>query len=144
MCCIWGRSTTVSAAWLESFEAFDETRGAQRKLRYFPTDRAVPEHAEEYGVQMKLKEFTLRRPRQWGACWAFCRLWALLGMEEFWQPRLADPREGTSWYHVLMLQVEGHALPVLGPIVAAQGCAAAVFKGSLAGFIRRKLRCAAV
>jgi hypothetical protein len=93
------------AAWLKSIEAFDETRGSQRKLALFPADRAVPEHAEEYGVQVKLKEFTLRRPRQWGACWAFCRLWALLGMEEFWQPRLADSREGTSWYHVLMLQV---------------------------------------
>ena len=93
------------ASWLKSIEAFDETRGSQRKLALFPSDRAVPEHAEEYGVQVKLKEFTLRRPRQWGACWAFCRLWALLGMEGFWQPRLADSREGTSWYHVLMLQV---------------------------------------
>ena len=93
------------AAWLKSIEAFDETRGSQRKLALFPADRAVPEHAEEYGVQVKLKEFTLRRPRQWGACWAFLRLWALLGMQEFWHPRLADSREGTSWYHVLMLQV---------------------------------------
>jgi hypothetical protein len=51
------------AAWLKSIEAFDETRGSQRKLALFPADRAVPEHAEEYGVQVKLKEFTLRRPR---------------------------------------------------------------------------------
>jgi len=56
-------------------------------------------------VQVRLKEMRLRRPRQWGACWAFCRLWAQLDLEEFWAPRLADSREGTSWYHVLMLLV---------------------------------------
>jgi hypothetical protein len=65
----------------------------------------VPKHAQAYGVQVPLKEFRLRRPRQWGGCWAFCRLWSLLGLEQFWQPRLADSRERTSWYHVLMLQL---------------------------------------
>jgi hypothetical protein len=93
------------ASWLKSIEAFDETGGRQRRLALFPSDRAVPEHAQEYGVQVRLKDFSLRRPRQWGACWAFCRLWEQLGLEEFWQPRLADSREGTSWYHVLMLLV---------------------------------------
>jgi len=52
------------ASWLKSIEAFDETRGHQRRLALFPSDRAVPEHAEEYGVQVKLKEFSLRRPSQ--------------------------------------------------------------------------------
>jgi transposase len=93
------------ASWLKSIEAFDEARGKQRRLALFPSDRAVPEHAQEYGVQVRLKDFSLRRPRQWGACWAFYRLWEQLGLEEFWRPRLADSREGTSWYHVLMLLV---------------------------------------
>ncbi|MBL8526441.1 MAG: hypothetical protein JNL68_02020 [Burkholderiales bacterium] len=91
------------AAWLKSIEAFDETRGQQRRLALFPADRAIPEHANDYGVQVRLKDFELRRPRQWGACWAFCRLWEQLGLDEFWRPRLTDSREGTSWYHVLML-----------------------------------------
>ena len=71
------------ASWLKSIEAFDETRGQQRRLALFPADRVVPEHAQEYGVQVRLKEFSVRRPRQWGACWALCRLWAQLGLEEF-------------------------------------------------------------
>ena len=91
------------AAWLKSIEAFDETRGQQRRLALFPADRSIPEHANDYGVQVRLKDFELRRPRQWGACWAFCRLWEQLGLEAFWRPRLTDSREGTSWYHVLML-----------------------------------------
>jgi transposase len=93
------------AAWLKSIEAFDETRQEQRRLALFPADEAIPEHASEFGVQVRLKDFRLRRPRQWGACWAFCRLWEQLGLEEFWRPRLADSREGTSWHHVLMLLV---------------------------------------
>jgi transposase len=48
-----------------------------------------------------LSKFRLRRPRQWGACWAFCRLWEQLRLNEFWGERLADSREGTSWYHIL-------------------------------------------
>lgn len=91
------------ATWLKSIEAFDESRGAQRRLALFPDDCSIPEHAREFGVQVRLKDFQLRRPRQWGACWAFCRLWEQLGLEEFWRPRLANSREGTSWYHVLML-----------------------------------------
>src|SRR5664279_5661761 len=49
----------------------------------------------------KLKEFELRRPRQWGACWVGCQLWDQLQLEAFWQERLPDSREGTCWRHVL-------------------------------------------
>jgi transposase len=52
-------------------------------------------------VQVRLDEFRLRRPRQWGACWAFYRTWEELGLDHFWRERLPDSREGTSWYHVL-------------------------------------------
>ena len=60
-------------AWLKSIEAFDESRQEQRRLALFPADRAIPDHAREFGVQVRLSQFRLRRPRQWGACWAFCR-----------------------------------------------------------------------
>jgi len=90
-------------AWLKTIEAFDETRQEQRRLALFPSDRAIPAHASEYGVQVRLSQFRLHRPRQWGACWAFCRLWGQLKLDEFWRERLADSREGTSWYHVLMV-----------------------------------------
>jgi transposase len=48
-----------------------------------------------------LDQFALRRPRQWGACWAACRLWDQLQLTEFWGQRLPDSREGTCWRHVL-------------------------------------------
>jgi transposase len=91
------------AAWLKSIEAFDESRQEQRRLALFPADRDIPEHASEYGVQVRLKEFRLERPRQWGACWAFLRLWQQLKLDEFWSERLRDSREGTSWYEVLLV-----------------------------------------
>jgi hypothetical protein len=62
---------------------------------------AVPEHAAEYGVQVRLSEFELLRPRQWSACWVGCQLWEQLRLDEFWQEPLADSREGTCWRNVL-------------------------------------------
>jgi transposase len=90
-------------AWLKSIEAFDEQHREQRRLALFPADRAIPEHARAFGVRVRLSEFRLQRPRQWGACWAFCRVWSQLKLDEFWSVRLPPSREGTSWYHVLMV-----------------------------------------
>jgi transposase len=91
--------------WVRSIEAFDVVGQRQRRLALFPADRPVPAHASDYGVQIQLSEFRLERPRQWGACWAFCQLWEELRLDVFWRERLADSREGTSWYHVLMVLV---------------------------------------
>ena len=88
--------------WMKSIEAFDEEHQEQRRLALFPSDRQIPEHAREVGVQVRLSEFKLKGPRQWGACWTFFRLWEQLKLDEFWGERLKDSREGTSWYHVLM------------------------------------------
>lgn len=90
-------------AWTETIEAFDEAHQVQRRLALFPADREIPEHARDVGVQVQLSRFRLERPRQWGACWAFCRLWEQLKLDEFWGDRLQDSREGTSWYHILMV-----------------------------------------
>ncbi len=61
------------AAWLKQIEAFDESTHEQCRLALFAADETIPAHALEYGVQVRLKDFELRRPRQWGACWGFCR-----------------------------------------------------------------------
>ncbi len=90
-------------AWLKSMEAFDEQRQEQRRLALFCADRKIPDHAQALGVQVRLSEMRLRRPRQWGACWAFCRLWEQLKLDEFFSGRVCASREGTSWYHVLMV-----------------------------------------
>jgi len=91
------------AAWLRCIEAFEGDSPRQTRLALFPADRPIPAHAAAIGVQVQLHAFRLRRPRQWGACWVFCQLWAQLGLDRFWQDRLPPSREGTSWYHVLMV-----------------------------------------
>ena len=89
------------AAWTKLTEVFDSQGEQTRPLALYPADRDVPDHAAEYGVRVRLSEFVLRRPRQWGACWVGCRLWDQLQLEEFWRQRLPDSREGTCWRHVL-------------------------------------------
>ena len=88
-------------AWTKVTDVFDTAREQTRPLALYPAERAVPEHASEYGVQVRLGEFVLRRPRQWGACWVGCQLWEQLQLEEFWRERLPDSREGTCWRHGL-------------------------------------------
>jgi transposase len=89
------------AAWTKVTEVFDPVAQQTRELALYPAGREVPEHAAHYGVQVRLAEFALRRPRQWGACWVGCRLWDQLQLDEFWRQRLPDSREGTCWRQVL-------------------------------------------
>jgi hypothetical protein len=92
-------------AWCRVIEAFDEGTQQQTQLALFPADRAVPDHAKSYGVQVQLAAMQLHRPRQWGACWLACQLYEQLGLDQFWAARLPDSREGTRWRHVLQTLV---------------------------------------
>jgi len=87
--------------WTKVIDVFDTTRQQTRELALYPANRPVPDHAADYGVQVQLDQFELRRPRQWGACWVGCRLWDQLKLDDFWRERLPDSREGTNWRHVL-------------------------------------------
>jgi hypothetical protein len=93
------------ARWLQCIEAFEEGTHRQLRLALFPADRAIPAHAADIGIQVRLKEFRLERPRQWGACWVACQLWAQLQLDQFWRERLPPSREGTAWDQVLLLLV---------------------------------------
>ena len=88
-------------AWTQRIAVFDEQTGQTRQLALFPADREIPKHAAQDGVQIRLEEFSLQRPREWGACWVFCRLWQMLELDGFWVPRLSDSRKGTCWLDVL-------------------------------------------
>jgi transposase len=90
-------------AWLKCIEVFDTKSQQQVRLALFPADRAVPEHAADFGVQVQLRDFFIRHPRQWGACWLFLELWRELQLDRFWKERLAEGREGTCWAHVLTI-----------------------------------------
>jgi len=92
-------------AWCRVIETFDEDAGRHRQLALFPADRAVPEHAQGHGVQVRLDRMQLHRPRQWGACWLACQLYELLELDRFWARRLPDSREGTRWRHILQTLV---------------------------------------
>jgi hypothetical protein len=92
-------------AWCRVIEAFDEEAQQLTQLALFSAERAVPAHAEGYGVQVRLEAMALHRPRQWGACWLACHLYEQLGLDEFWASRLPASREGTSWQHVLQTLV---------------------------------------
>jgi hypothetical protein len=92
-------------AWCEVVEAFDEGSQRHRQLALFPAERGIPEHAQGYGVQVRLDAMELHRPRQWGACWLACQVYEQLELDRFWAGRLPDSREGTRWRHIVQTLV---------------------------------------
>jgi transposase len=92
-------------SWCRTIEVFDDKRERTLPLALFPADRQLPNFAAGFGVQVRLKEMELHRPRQWGACWLACHLYEQLELDEFWAERLADSREGTCWQHILQTLV---------------------------------------
>lgn len=92
-------------SWCRVLEGFDETQGQSRQMALFPWDRQIPVHAVDIGIGVRLKDFSLHRPRQWGACWLACELYKQLGLDGFWSERLLPSREGTSWSDILQTLV---------------------------------------
>jgi transposase len=92
-------------AWCRVIEAFDEDKGKATQLALFASQREVPAHAKGYAVKVRLEAMQLHRARQWGACWLACELYKQLGLDQFWESRLPDSREGTRWRHVLLTLV---------------------------------------
>jgi len=87
------------AAWCEAISVFDES-GKERQLALFPSDRTPPPLSCEV-VQVRVNEISLKRPRQWGACWLSLVLWEQLCLDDFWRDRLLKSRKGTRWVNVL-------------------------------------------
>ena len=93
------------ASWEKAITVFDEQHSAERPLALYPADRPLPEHAREHGVSIRLDALSIRRPRQWGACWLALELWRELRLDSFWSARLGSSREGTHWETVLNVLV---------------------------------------
>lgn len=91
---------TQKANWIKQIEVFDETQEAYATLALFPEDRLAPSSIGP-AVQIRLGEFEVCRPRQWGACWLALWLWKILNLDEFWSERLPASREGTQWRLIL-------------------------------------------
>ena len=74
-------------SWSRVIEAFDEGTQRPTQLAMFSADRAVPDHAQGYGIAVRLDAMELHRPRQWGACWLAATLYEQLGLDRFWADR---------------------------------------------------------
>ena len=90
------------AAWIRTIGVFDTDRQAFTQRALFPLQREVPAHVTD-AVQVRLSEFSVQRPRQWGACWVACLLWQQLNLDAFWSQRLSASREGTDWKSLLQV-----------------------------------------
>ena len=116
-----------------------KTRRRHTQLALFPADRAVPEHAQGHGVQVRLDAMELHRPRQWGACWLACQLYEQLGLDRFWASRLPDSREGTCWRHILQTLVclsadrSGQRVAAASAVVRAERDGGSARRGLCAG-----------
>ena len=88
------------AAWQKPVEIFEHGQTKPRTVALFPEDRIVEVEDQEI-VRLKLSEWQLRRPRQWGACWLSCLLYEELQLDGFWAGRRPPSRKGTRWDLVL-------------------------------------------
>jgi len=74
-----------------------------RTLALFPEDRGAAVADDAAAVRVCLSALTLRRPRQWGACWLAGLLWRELQLDRFWTERLLPSRKGTRWEQILQV-----------------------------------------
>jgi transposase len=84
-------------AWRKTIELQDA--GTRRQVALFPAGSMPVDDVDAIGV--RLSELSLRRPRQWGACWLALQLWQQLELDSFWRPRFARARGNTPWLKVL-------------------------------------------
>jgi hypothetical protein len=92
----------------KTLSVFDEEQQEYSNLSLFP-DREIPADAVD-SLQVKLSSLELRRPRVFGSCWLGGELWRQLGLDQFWDTRLAGSREEVAWEKVLQLLVVNRLL----------------------------------
>jgi hypothetical protein len=66
--------------WIRAIEVFDEDAGAVEQLKLFAAEHRLLAAAADR-VEVRLKDFELHRPRQWGGCWLFSELWKQLQLD---------------------------------------------------------------
>jgi hypothetical protein len=88
------------AAWRKTIEVFQDDVPQAQTLALFPDDTPIPVDDATI-VRLRLADLHVERPRQWGACWLACHLYAQLGLDRFWAERLPPSRKGTRWDLIL-------------------------------------------
>ena len=96
-------NSSQAAAWRKAIEVFDEASGEPRTRALFPEDRDAAVADNAAAVRVCLSALTLRRPRQWGACWLAGHLWRARQLDRFWTERLLPSRKGTRWEQILQV-----------------------------------------
>lgn len=86
--------------WRRTVEVFSQGENVPKALSLFPEDCCAPVDQEDV-VRLRLRDLTVRRPRQWGACWLACQLYEQLEMDRLWAALLPPSRKGTPWARVL-------------------------------------------
>jgi transposase len=88
--------------WQRSIAVIEQP-GQSRQYRLF-TDREGAAPAEASDVcEVILSSLSVRRPRQFGACWLASRLWQELKLDEFFATALQDRRGTIEWAKVIEL-----------------------------------------
>lgn len=89
-------------AWARAVEVFPAEKGPPQTMALFPQERLDATAEEGIPiVRLRLKELSLQRPRQWGACWLALYLWHELQLDQFWREHLQPSRKGTRWDLIL-------------------------------------------
>jgi len=97
--------SSQAAAWRKAIEVLDTASGTPQTLALFPEDRCEALADDAGVVRLCLSALSLRRPRQWGACWLSGQLWRELQLDRFWAERLPPSRKGTRWDQILQVLV---------------------------------------
>jgi len=98
-------SDAQEAAWTKAIGVFDDATGQLKNLSLFPDDRTIPADLAGTSVSLRMSDYRLCRPRQYGACWLACELWRDLELDSFWSQYLRPSREGTDWVKLLTVSV---------------------------------------
>ena len=92
------------ASWTKALEVFNTDSGQSETRSLFPSDRTPPA-TDAPALSLRLADYRLSHPRQYGACWLTSELWRELGLDQFWEQKLEPSREGTDWARLLQVWV---------------------------------------
>lgn len=90
------------SVWIKALEIFNADSGQTETRSLFPADRTPP-LTDTPALSLRLDDYQLSHPRQFGACWLACELWRQLGLDQFWAEKLPPSREGTDWARLLQV-----------------------------------------
>ena len=90
-------------AWTRSIQVFQDGDLQPQTVALFPEDRVATAVDDASIVRLRLKQLSVHRPRQWGACWLALHLWKELRLDRFWSRCLEPGRKGTRWDQVLVV-----------------------------------------